>query len=128
MLQSYLFVLLNMEKIYPSELNGPISLERAYNHGKLLEGVFSVKESGIDSKIFHSWKYDKLLPTIPKGVWADLSFIDYLWLHTLETMRKFGCSKKLMKDGKLHFFVSSSQKEKEEKRLDNHINYDNNYI
>lgn len=87
-----------MEKIYPSELNGPISLERAFNHGKLLEGVFSVKESGIDSKIFHSWKLDDLLPTVPKGGWADLSFIDYLWLHTLETMRKFGCPKKLMKD------------------------------
>ena len=87
-----------MEKIYPSELNGPISLERAFNHGKLLEGVFSVKESGIDSKMFHSWKLDELLPTVPKGGWADLSFIDYLWLHTLETMRKFGCSKKLMKD------------------------------
>ncbi len=86
-----------MEKIYPSELNGPISLERAFNHGKLLEGVFSVKESGIDSKIFHSWKLDDLLPTVPKGGWADLSFIDYLWLYTLETMRKFGCSKKLMK-------------------------------
>ena len=87
-----------MEKIYPSELNGPISLEQAFSHGKLLEGVFSVKESGIDSKIFHSWKLDELLPTVPKGGWADLSFIDYLWLHTLETMRKFGCSKKLMKD------------------------------
>jgi hypothetical protein len=87
-----------MEKIYPSELNGPISLERAFNHGKLLKGVFSVKESGIDSKIFHSWKLDELLPTVPKGGWADLSFIDYLWLHTLETMRKFGCKKKLMKD------------------------------
>ena len=87
-----------MVKIYPSELNGPISLRQAFNHGKLLEGVFSVKESGIDSKIFHSWKLDELLPTVPKGGWADLSFIDYLWLHTLETMRKFGCSKKLMKD------------------------------
>lgn len=87
-----------MEKIYPSQLNGPISLEQALNHGKLLEGVFSVKESGIDSKIFHSWKLEDLLPTVPKGEWADLSFIDYLWLQTLETMRMFGCSKKLMKD------------------------------
>ena len=87
-----------MEKIYPSELNGPLSIELAIKHGKLMEGVFSVKQSGIDSKIFHSWKLEELLPTVPKGGWADLSFIDYLWLHTLETMRKFGCSKKLMKD------------------------------
>ena len=87
-----------MEKIYPSQLNGPKSLKQALNHGKLSEGVFSVKESGIDSKIFHSWKLEELLPTVPKGKWADLSFMDYLWLRTLESMRKFGCSKKLMKD------------------------------
>lgn len=87
-----------MEKIYPSELSGPLSIELAIKHGKLMEGVFSVKESGIDSKIFHSWKLEGLLPTVRKGKWADLSFIDYSWSHTLETMRKFGCSKKLMKD------------------------------
>ncbi len=96
-----------MKKIYPSELNGPISLEQALKHGKLLEGVFSVKESGIDSKIFHSWKLDELLPTVPKGGWADLSFIDYLWLQTLETMRKFGCSKKLMKDLCNNLFIEA---------------------
>ena len=87
-----------MEKIYPSELNGPISLELAMNRGKLSEGVFSVKEAGINSKIFHSWKIDGLLPTIQKGKWGNLSFMDYGWTSTLETMRKFGCSKKLMKD------------------------------
>ena len=87
-----------MEKIYPSKLSGPLSIELALKHGKLMEGVFSVKESGIDSKIFHSWKLEGLLPTVRKGKWADLSFIDYSWSHTLETMRKFGCSKKLMKD------------------------------
>lgn len=86
-----------MEKIYPSVLHGPISVEQAINHGNLLNGVFSVKESGIDSKTFHAWKLEELLPTVPKGGWAKLSFIDYLWLQTLETMRKFGCSKKLMK-------------------------------
>ena len=76
-----------MEKIYPSKLSGPLSIDLAIKHGKLMEGVFSVKESGIDSKIFHSWKLEDLLPTVPKGGWADLSFIDYLWLHILETMR-----------------------------------------
>ena len=87
-----------MEKIYPSELNGPISLEQAMNHGKLLDGVFSVKEAGIDSKIFHSWKLEGLLPTVQKGKWAKLSFVDCRWTDTLETMRKFGCSKKVMKN------------------------------
>lgn len=93
----YLVVYLSMEKNYPSQFKGPISVNQVMNYGKLLDGVFSVKESGINSKIFHSWKLDNLLPTVPKGSWAELSFIDYLWLRTLETMRKFGCSKKLMK-------------------------------
>lgn len=112
-----------MEKIYPSELNGPISLERAFNHGKLLEGVFSVKESGIDSKIFHSWKLDDLLPTVPKGGWADLSFIDYLWLHTLETMRKFGCSKKLMKDVCNTLFIEAYKKDLRKITLNDNVNH-----
>lgn len=86
-----------MKKIMLSELNDPISLDHVANRGSLLEGVFSVKDSKIDSKIFHSWKIADLLPTVPKGGWAQLSFIDLLWLDTLETMRKFGCSRNLMK-------------------------------
>jgi hypothetical protein len=86
-----------MKKVVLSELNNPISLDHVANRGSLLEGVFSVKDSKIDSKIFHSWKIADLLPTVPKGGWAELSFIDLLWLDTLETMRKFGCSRNLMK-------------------------------
>lgn len=80
-----------------SQLNDPISLDHVVNRGSLLVGVFSVKDSKIDSKIFHSWKIAGLLPTILKGGWANLCFIDLLLLETYETMRKFGCSKNLMK-------------------------------
>lgn len=86
-----------MKKVTLSELNNLLSLDHVANRGSLLEGVFSVSDSKIDSKIFHSWKIADLLPTVPKGGWAKLSFIDLLWLETLETMRKFGCSKALMK-------------------------------
>lgn len=86
-----------MKKVTPSELNNPLSLNHVVNRGALLEGVFSVSDSKIDSKIFHSWKIADLLPTVPKGGWAKLSFIDLLWLETLETMRRFGCSRNLMK-------------------------------
>jgi hypothetical protein len=112
-----------MKKIYPSQLNGPISIEQALNHGKLLQGVFSVKESGIDSKIFHSWKLDDLLPTVPKGGWADLSFIDYLWLHTLETMRKFGCSKKLMKEICNSLFIEAYKKDLRKITLEENVKH-----
>ena len=86
-----------MYKIYPADLTTPIAIETAMNHGQLLQGIFSVRESGIDSKIFHSWKMAELLSTVEKGKWAKLSFVDFLWLSTLECMRKFGCSLKTMK-------------------------------
>lgn len=86
-----------MKKIHLSDINDPSQLDQVEGRGGLTEGVFSVKDSGIDSKIFHSWKLIDLLPTVPKGGWAQLSFIDLLWLETLETMRNFGCSKNLMK-------------------------------
>jgi len=86
-----------MNKITLSQLNDAMTLDHVANRGSLLVGVFSVSDSNIDSKIFHSWKTAGLLPTVPKGGWAKLSFIDMLWLDTLETMRKFGCSKNLMK-------------------------------
>ena len=86
-----------MIKIYPSHHDSPLSLSTAINNGKLLDGVFSVKDAGIDSKIFHSWKIAGFLSTVEKGKWAELSFIDYLWLRSLECMRKFGCSHKTMR-------------------------------
>ena len=86
-----------MNKVTLSQLNDAMSLDHVANRGSLLIGIFSVSDSNIDSKIFHSWKTAGLLPTVPKGGWAKLSFIDMLWLDTLETMRKFGCSKNLMK-------------------------------
>ncbi len=85
-------VLYNSLEKYPSIVKTSL-----IKRGVLLEGVFSVKDSKIDSKIFHSWKLDGLLPNVPKGQWAKLSFVDLLWLYILETMRNFGCNRNLMK-------------------------------
>jgi hypothetical protein len=90
-----------MKKINLSKLTGPLSLEVATAQGKLLEKVFRIKDTGIDSKIFHTWKMAGILDTLENGKWANMSFIEYLWLCTLESMRKFGCSHKLMK--KIHY-------------------------
>lgn len=90
-----------MKKINLSKLTGPLSLEVATAQGKLLEKVFRIKDTGIDSKIFHTWKMAGMLDTLENGKWANMSFIEYLWLCTLESMRKFGCSHKLMK--KIHY-------------------------
>jgi hypothetical protein len=37
--------------------------------------------------------------------WAQLSFIEYLWLCTLESMRNFGCSVNTMKELHKHLFI-----------------------
>lgn len=63
----------------------------------LLRGVFRLNDSGTDSKIFHSWKLDGILPNVPKGQMARLSFIDLVLLHILGTMRNFGCHRKIIK-------------------------------
>ena len=110
-----------MKNLVPSKLRGPISLETAYEHGKLLEKVFRVKDTGINSKIFHTWKMASFLSTIVMGKWAALSLIEYLWLQTLETMRKFGCSFKLMKAVHEHLFIRAYKDHLAKKTLEGNV-------
>ena len=112
-----------MIKIYPANHANPLSLNSAINNGKLLEGVFSVKDTGIDSKIFHSWKIAGLLSTVEKGKWAQLSFIDYLWLRSLECMRKFGCSLKTMLALHEELFIKAYQENLSKKTLEANVAY-----
>lgn len=91
--------------LYPTKLSGPYTLEVAIERGQLLEKTFSVAQANIDSKMFHSWKLDGLLSTIERGKMAKMSFIELMWLYTLDTMRKFGCSRRLMKDVHDYFFT-----------------------
>ena len=112
-----------MIKIYPANHANPLSLNSAINNGKLLEGVFSVKDTGIDSKIFHSWKIAGLLSTVEKGKWAQLSFIDYLWLRSLECMRRFGCSLKTMLALHEELFIKAYQENLGKKTLEANVTY-----
>ena len=112
-----------MIKIYPANHANLLSLNSAMSNGKLLEGVFSVKDTGIDSKIFHSWKIAGLLSTVEKGKWAQLSFIDYLWLRSLECMRKFGCSLKTMLALHEELFIKAYQENLSKKTLEANVAY-----
>lgn len=86
-----------MDKIKPTDLHLK-SIKGATALGKLLhEKVFLLKDTGVDSKIFQVWKSKGLVDFIERGKWARLNLVEYLWLRVLETMRKFGCSVKLMK-------------------------------
>lgn len=84
-------------KIHPSVFQGPVTLETIKNYGKLLDPVFRISDINLDSKIYHTWRMADLVDTVEDGKWAKFSFVEYLWLRTLESMRRLGCSVKLMK-------------------------------
>lgn len=112
-----------MSPINPEKINRQ-SVEGLIQRGKLsTEKLFSIKDAGIDSKIFHVWKSKGLVDFIKKGKWARLTFIEYLWLRTLETMRKFGCSVKLMKAVYFEFFSKSYEDNLAEKNMTSNYEY-----
>ena len=112
-----------MQKIYLSELTNTNTIETVIKQGELLDQIFSVRESGIDSKIFHSWKIAGFLSTVEKGKWARLSFIDLLWLQTLESMRKFGCSHKIMKSIHEELFIKAYKENLAKKTMEDNVTY-----
>jgi hypothetical protein len=85
-----------METINLKELQGD-DLRGAELRGSLLAKNIKLRDTGFNSKTFHYWKMNGLLYFVEDGKWAQISFIEYLWLKVLESMQGFGCSLKLMK-------------------------------
>ena len=110
-------------KIELSKYQGPMSLVTAENYGKLLEPVFRVKDINIDSKIYHTWRMAGLVDTVKDGKWANFTFVDYLWLRTLESMRKLGCSVKLMKAIHNELFIRAYKENLGAKTLKANVEY-----
>jgi hypothetical protein len=86
-----------MNKIYLSKLQGANSIDKLMHLGRIHEETFRFRDTKLDSKIYHTWKMAGLVDMVGKGKWAKFSLVQLLWLMTLESMRKFGCSVKLMK-------------------------------
>lgn len=103
---------LHLDELAEESVQGADLRSRLYT-----ERIFSIKDAGINSKIFHVWKAKGLVNFVERGKWARLSFIEYLWLRLLESMRKFGCSVKLMKDVYEYFFTRSFTDKLAEKRF-----------
>ena len=114
-----------MNIIHPSKLNGTRTVEQAIVLGELLNKVFSVKECGIDSKIFHSWKKEGLIYKSDEleRKWSQFNFPEYLWLQTLESMRKFGCSVNTMKKLHDYLFTRAYKENLGKKNLEENIAY-----
>lgn len=110
-----------MENIKPSNLQGPLSLKSAIQFGKMLEPAFRIKDTGIDSKIYHTWRMAGIVDTVEDGKWANFSFVEYLWLQTLDAMRKLGCGVKLMKTVHQELFIRAYKEKLAEKTLRENI-------
>lgn len=112
-----------MNKINPRKLSGPPSLESAFNRGELLDKALRLKDIDIDKKIFHTWKMAGFLDTVEDGKWVRLSFIEYLWVNTLDTLRKFGVSHKMMKKVHYELFEKSREENLSLKNLNDNISF-----
>lgn len=99
------------------------SIEAVVLKGSLYAKNLKFRDTGINSKTFHYWKMNGLLSTIDSGAWAEISFIEYLWLRVLENMRGFGCSLKLTQ--KIHYdlFVKAYEENLAERTLYDKIAY-----
>lgn len=56
------------------------------------------------SKTIPTWRKNELLPFLPRGWWATISFAQLFWLRILDTLRKFGYPMEWMKSATEYFF------------------------
>lgn len=98
-------------------------LQSIQHQGALLSRTLRLKDTGINSKIFHYWKMNGLVGTLEQGKWADISFVELLWLRTLETMRKFGCSLNLLKNIYSDLFLKAYEMNLGKNTLEDNIAY-----
>jgi len=112
-----------MAKLYFLNLKGANSIEKLLHLGNLHEENFRISDTKLDSKIYHTWKMAGLVEMVGKGKWAKFTFFELLWLMTLETMRKFGCSVKLMKVVYDELFEKAKRDKLGEKTIKENFDY-----
>lgn len=99
------------------------SVEAYAMKGTLLNPTFLRRDVEIDSAVFHYWKLNKLLPTIPDGKRSELSVVDIIWLETLKTLKSYDCSLKVMKAVCKVLFEDSYYKNHAEQNLKRYLEY-----
>lgn len=110
--------LLSVSEISSETING------ALKKGELLrEKRFSLADAGIDSKLFSSWKAKGLAGFIEKQKWTKVSFIELLWIKTLQSMYNLGCSFELMKNVYDYFFTRAFEENLAAKNLKENLVY-----
>jgi hypothetical protein len=111
-----------MKKIILQEIQKN-DLQGVELRGSLLAKNIKFKDTGLNSKTFHYWKMNGLISFVGEGKWAEISFIEYLWLKVLESMRGFGCSLKLMQKIYYDQFLKAYEEDLNRKTLIDNIAY-----
>lgn len=107
-----------MDKISLHHFNSPGLKGEMVRGYTLYSEIFNYKDAGVDNKTLNAWKLNGLLNFVEKGKWARFSFSGLIWLQMLETLRKFGCSVKVMKSLYQAYFQKSLDENLAKKNLE----------
>lgn len=72
-----------------------LSLQEFNEHK--FDHVIPINEVGVDKAFIIYWRRNGLLPFIEKGKWATVSCVEAIWIMMLDSLRKFGVEKDIMK-------------------------------
>lgn len=73
----------------------------------LFNKQITLKEAGIEPKLFTFWRREGLIDFVPEGKWARLNYIQVIWLKILLSLREFGYPLTKLKIIHEHFFMRS---------------------
>jgi len=111
-----------MRQIPLSEIRGT-DLRAVELQGSFLERNLKLRDTGIGSKTFHYWKMNGLISFIGNSTWAEINFVEYVWLKVLDTMRGFGCPIKLMQQIHEDQFIKAYEEDLGSRTLEENIAY-----
>jgi hypothetical protein len=99
--------------------DNPITIDE-FNRNKF-EPIIPISQIKVDPKIVTYWRREKLLPFIPEGKWARLSYIQILWIWVLNAAREIGLPVKRLHDLKFYFFDRALTDDVAKKNLEYNI-------
>jgi hypothetical protein len=73
-----------------------LSASKVKQFDQLLYPIFRLKDIGIDAKSYHFWKREGLIEKGDENKWSKLSFVEYVWVHILNSMKRMSCAHKTM--------------------------------
>jgi hypothetical protein len=84
--------------------NNLLSLDE-FNQSKFapLIPIKDIGVIGVEKAQVAYWRREGLLPFVEKGKWANVSFVEAIWLMVLNDLRRFGVGTDVMKNLKAYF-------------------------